>query len=120
VQDERGLALLTRDHSVVQLLVESGDITDEEARDHPARGRVTRFVGMPGEPLPEVRGLVLRERKRFLLCSDGPTGELEPEAIGRALSEECTPEGACGRLVDEALRSGGRDNVTVVVVDVVP
>jgi len=111
------LRLLTKDHSVVQLLVEAGEISKSEADRHPARGQVTRSVGMEGEPLPEARVVAFRAGDRLLLCTDGLTGMLSDEGIERSLAQETQPQAACRALVESALSNGGKDNVTAVVVD---
>lgn len=107
----------TTDHSIVQILIDNGDITPREAETHPARSQITRYVGMKGEPLPESASVRLRSGDRILLCSDGLTGMLPATAIETILAGHPDPENACRALVDAANRAGGRDNIAVVVVD---
>ena len=127
VGDSRGYVLrhgrlrqLTIDHSFVQELVAEGAITHDEARTHPRRNIVTRALGI--EPhvrvdswtMPIIRG------DRFVLCSDGLVDEITDDAITEILIEHADdPEAAAQALVDAANEAGGRDNITVVVVDVV-
>ncbi|QAY69951.1 PP2C family protein-serine/threonine phosphatase [Xylanimonas protaetiae] len=106
------------DHSEVQELVEAGLITPHETRTHPRRHVVTRALG-PGAPTPADFWFVpVGEHDRVLVCSDGLTGELDDARIARVLLDEADAQAAADRLVGEALAAGGRDNITVVVVDV--
>lgn len=112
------LLRLTTDHSVVELLVRRGEITVAEARRHPARGQITRFVGMPNELDAEATGVDLLPRDRLLLCSDGLTGVIEDSGLASALASTAgDPGAACRRLLEEALAVGAPDNVTVLVAD---
>ncbi len=106
---------LTKDHSLVRLLVDSGEITSEEAATHPSRGCLTRSVGMQGEPLPEARLLKVGPGDLVLLCTDGLTGMLSDPQIQFILNESASMETRCQRLVDAANEAGGRDNITVVL-----
>ena len=110
------LKKLTKDHSIVQLLIDAGEIIPEEAATHPARGQVTRSVGMAGEPLPEVHRTEVRAGDRLMLCTDGLTGLVGDDTIRSVLGQESDPSRACERLIQAALDSGGRDNVTAVVI----
>ncbi|MGK9146175.1 protein phosphatase 2C domain-containing protein [Plantibacter flavus] len=111
------LRRITVDHSAVQELIDAGEITELEARDHPERNIVTKAIGVEADIDPDVWLLPAVGRQRFLLCSDGLTGELSDDGIAQVLSEGF--EGAADRLVDLALLAGGRDNVTALVVDAV-
>ncbi|WGW11750.1 protein phosphatase 2C domain-containing protein [Saxibacter everestensis] len=114
------LAQVTHDHTFVQLLVDEGRITPEEAERHPQRSVVMRVLGDVGSS-PEL-DLSIREAKvgdRWLLCSDGLSGFTSDANIENAL-HEIADLGACAdRLVDLALEGGGADNVTVILADVV-
>ncbi len=105
------------DHSVVQELVDAGAITVAEMATHPERHVVTRALGGPDAAEPD---FVLLERcDRLLLCSDGVTGMLEDDQIAAVLGVEQEPQEAAARLVADAVRAGGLDNASAVVVDVV-
>jgi serine/threonine protein phosphatase PrpC len=111
------LEQLTEDHSVTGILLRAGEITTVEAKDHPAKGRLSRFVGMEGDVAPDVRTMPLRTGDRFLLCSDGLTGMVPDEDIASVLLANEEPTVACGALIDAANQSGGRDNIAVIVVN---
>ncbi len=107
------------DHSLVQELVDEGRISHEEMAFHPARHVVTRALGGP-EPVDADYFLVpLPSAERVLLCSDGVTEMIDDETVAIILGESADPRDAADRLVAEAVRAGGRDNATAVVVDVV-
>ncbi len=112
------LRRVTIDHSYVQELVSTGHITEVEARTHPRRNIVTRALGI--EPTIRVDTWVLPFVKgdRFLLCSDGLVDEVDDREIAKVMAGNRDPQRAAEALVDAANEHGGRDNVTVVVVDV--
>ena len=111
------LTLLTKDHSIVQMLLDSGDITKEEADHHPARSQITRFVGMEGDAIADVSVIHLEPGDRILLCTDGLTGMVNEKAISKIFKKVAGPKVICRYLLDEAIANGGKDNVTAVVVD---
>lgn len=118
----RGAALtqVTTDHSFVQYLVETGQITLEEAEHHPNRNVVLRILGdSQADVTPDetMREAVLGDR--WLLCSDGLSGVVSPETIGSVLAEIKDPGECAEELIRLALRAGGPDNVTCVVADIV-
>ncbi|MBT2565664.1 serine/threonine-protein phosphatase [Arthrobacter sp. ISL-85] len=105
------------DHSEVQELVDAGEITAQEATVHPRRHVVTRALGTGDETEADYWLLPVEEGDRVLVCSDGLTGELSDDDILRILSTVAEPQDAVDALIQAALRSGGRDNVTAIVVD---
>ncbi len=122
--DGRRLEQQSIDHSAVQELVDAGVITPEDAAVHPQRNVVTRALGAEDEIEPDVWLVPLRGRQTFLLCSDGLTKELDDDEIARIIvfhdqQAAREPEGPslAERLVGAAVAAGGRDNVTVVVVE---
>lgn len=112
------LKQLTKDHSISQLLIESGDISPEEAATHPGRHQLTRFVGMSGEALPEARSLELSTTDRLLLCSDGLSGMVGNARLLTILRQKQAPDVVCERLINDANAAGGRDNISAIVIDV--
>jgi serine/threonine protein phosphatase PrpC len=113
------LAQVTVDHSVVQELVDSGMISEDEAESHPDSNIITRAVGFNAEPMPDFWLLPLRAGLRLLLCSDGLTKEVGRERLRLHMAAGLSASETALALVDAALAAGGRDNVTVIVVDVV-
>jgi protein phosphatase len=107
------------DHSEVQEMVDAGMITRSEATTHPRRHVVTRALGSADAPRPDLWYVPVERRDRVLVCSDGLTSELTDERVACVLRETPDPQDAADRLVSEALAAGGRDNITVVVVDAV-
>ena len=110
---------ITRDHSEVQDLIDSGMLSRQEAKSWPGRNVVTRALGArPVAELDVVSGRAY-EGDRFLLCSDGLVGHLSDEEIAEEL--KCgEPNAACGALVEKTLERGASDNVSVIVFDCRP
>ena len=111
------LVQLTEDHSVVGILLRRGEIGPDEVEHHPARGRITRYVGMAEQVDPDVNTFDFIPGDRLLVCSDGLTGVVPDEEIAAFVTEADTPAEACRRLVDAALVGGGPDNITVLVAE---
>ena len=115
---EGTLVRITHDHSYVEELVDSGQITADEARTHPSRSIITRALGSDPDMYADHFSLEVNDGDRIILCSDGlssmvPDSEIESLAVSSA-----TPKQAADNLVAAALTAGGADNVTVVVVDI--
>ncbi|MFF2273707.1 PP2C family protein-serine/threonine phosphatase [Agromyces sp. NPDC058136] len=112
------LEQLTVDHSLGQELVDSGSMRPDELATFDRRNVITRAIGAPDSTadswlLPVVNG------ERLLICSDGLTGEVSDEGIRAILTMSGRPESAAAALVQRARQAGGRDNITVVVIDVI-
>jgi protein phosphatase len=112
------LRRVTVDHSYVQELVTTGHITDDEARTHPRRNIVTRALGIDPSVRVDAWTVPIVRGDRFLLCSDGLVDEVHDDAIADVLTTIADAQAAADELVALANREGGRDNVTVLVVDV--
>jgi protein phosphatase len=110
------LSQVTRDQTLVQSLVDEGQITAEEALTHPRRSWILRALDGRSDSDPEVEVLATQPDDRYLLCSDGLSDYVDAGAIAQALGSD-DPQQACDRLVDLALRAGAPDNVTCVVAD---
>jgi PPM family protein phosphatase len=111
------LTQLTRDHTLVQQLVQRGLIDEATALVHPERHVLTKGLGMGADMEPELTSIPVSPQDLFVLCSDGLTKMLEDVAIAAILSRASDdPNRACHDLIEEALNRGGEDNVTVIVV----
>ncbi|MDH3499145.1 MAG: protein phosphatase 2C domain-containing protein [Acidimicrobiia bacterium] len=116
---EDELRRLTDDHSVVEMYLAAGRITEDEAKRHPQRGMLTRALGLGRDLEVDVRRERLRAGDRFMLCSDGLSSMVDDDRICELLIDG-TPEEAVWTLIDAANLAGGFDNVTLVVVDYLP
>jgi len=105
------------DHSEVQEMIDAGTLTAEEARSHPRRHVITRALGGRDEARADFRYIPIGAHDRVLVCSDGLTGELTDAQISEIMLGHPDPQVAAGRLVEAAIAEGGRDNITVIVVD---
>jgi serine/threonine protein phosphatase PrpC len=112
------LRQVTKDHTYVQMLVDEGAITAEEASHHPHRSLVTQVLqGEPIEPNYSVREAIKGDR--YLLCSDGLSNVVSMATMGDVLRDYRDPDACAERLIDLALRAGGPDNITAIVADIV-
>lgn len=116
----RGGALeqLTQDHSLVEDLVREGRLTREEALTHPQRNIVTRALGISAEVAVDPYQIEAEVGDRYILCSDGLFNEVDDQSILGILAANADAAKAAEILVAEAVERGGRDNVTVVLIDV--
>ncbi len=110
------LVQLTKDHSYVQEQVDAGLLTPEQARIHPYSNVITRCVGAGMDVVPDLYFGTLHTGDIVLLASDGLTGMLEDEQLLKILRSEGDPQTWVDRLVAEANRRGGLDNITVIVI----
>ena len=114
---DKHLIPLTHDHSVIALLLRHKEITEEEAKQHPARGRLSRYVGMEGDTFSDLHSISLQPDDRLLLCSDGLTGMVSDSEITHVLVSYPDPGAACNELVNMANNAGGKDNITALVIN---
>lgn len=111
---------LTKDHSYVQEQVDLGLLTEEQARVHPYSNVITRCIGANAEVVPDLYFGHLRPGDIVLLGSDGLTGMLEDEQLAVILKGEGGPQHWVDRLINEANRRGGLDNITALVIRIEP
>lgn len=111
-----GIAQITKDHSLVQMMVDSGQITPEQGRRHPRRNIITRAVGSERFVTSDIFTFPIRPGDSFLLCSDGLTNAVEDAELHRLILAAEDAQTACCSLVNEAIENGARDNVTAIVI----
>lgn len=112
-----GLAQVTTDHSVVQELIAAGRLSPEEAENHPYGNVITRAVGPSDGVSPDYVRLEVIDGDRFVICSDGLTKELTDYGILHFLLQHDDPTEAADDMLEAALENGGRDNVTIIVLN---
>jgi hypothetical protein len=112
------LRQLSVDHSYVQELVTEGLLTIDEARSHPRRNIVTRALGIDAQVSVDTWTIPMFHGDRFMLCSDGLVDEVPLDEITEMMREHTSPQQVAERLVTAAKWHGGRDNITVIVIDV--
>src|SRR5579864_981644 len=112
---EGTLKRLTRDHSLVDELVQRGKLTEEQAAEHPQRSIITRALGPEPDVEVDTWTYPVRSVDVMLLCSDGLTSMISEDRVAEILAASPSLENAADRLIDEANEAGGRDNITVVL-----
>jgi serine/threonine protein phosphatase PrpC len=110
------LCQLTRDHTLVQTMVDLGELTPEEAATHPRRGMLMRSFSAAGDAcLGDFQQKTLADGDQLLLCTDGLTDMVDNKTISSVLSRAASPDEACQVLLAAALKKGGEDNVTIAL-----
>ena len=109
------LKKITKDHSLVQELLDSGTISEVEAVNHPKKNIITRALGTCIDVEVDVFRLDINQYNLFILCSDGLTNEVTKEDILRIIDNENNYISIANNLVDLAKEKGGRDNITVLL-----
>jgi len=104
---------LTKDHSMVQHLIDIGQISEDEAKSHPQKNIITRAVGTDGQLTADRFVRPFAQGDMLVLCTDGLSNLVEPAEVARALQEG--PEAACDKLVALANQRGGQDNITILI-----
>lgn len=115
---DRALIKLTSDHNIANLLVETGKITPEEARVHPMRHMLTKYMGSEGKIIPEINKIILQPGDRLLLCTDGLIEMVYENEIQKVLLEQRSMSRVLEILIDKANLNGGNDNITALLIDI--
>jgi serine/threonine protein phosphatase PrpC len=106
---------VTKDHSYVQALIDEGQITEEEAREHPQKNVITKAVGIMESVEPDTMKLTLDTDESLLLCCDGVIAHLTDEDIHKIICNTNDPQNACQQIVDLANKRGGSDNISLII-----
>ncbi|MET8850076.1 protein phosphatase 2C domain-containing protein [Amycolatopsis sp. NPDC004625] len=113
-----GLRRLTRDHTLVQALVEDGRVAAEDAENHPRRSLLMKALQTTGSGDPDIWTFKAKPGDRYLLCSDGLSGPVSEATLRDVLATDAEPEAVIPELIRLANEGGGPDNITCVVADV--
>jgi PPM family protein phosphatase len=113
----QGIRQVTTDHSLVQRLIEIGQLTREEARHHPQKSIIYRVIGDTEDLAYDVYDVILQPGEALLFCSDGLSDMVEDDVLWRVWRAAASPDEACERLIALANEAGGYDNITVVIVE---
>jgi len=113
--NSKKITQITRDHSVVEDMIERGEITRNEARRHPSRNLITRALGTGVNEPPDIFFMNMKNGESIILCSDGLTAVVMDNEIQFELMRGATVQESCEVLVDKALERGAPDNVTMVI-----
>lgn len=104
---------VTTDHSIVQEMLDRGEITEEEAKHHPIKNYITRALGVKDRISVDFTTEDFCENDIFLMCSDGLSNMIESDSLKELI--KCADDDTCNKLVDTANSNGGKDNITVVI-----
>jgi protein phosphatase len=120
IDENESLCVLTKDHSYVQFLIDSGDVAYEDAFDHPSKNRILKALGTQQSVTPTVTSEPLQFPKNttLVLCTDGLNDMLRDEEIHEILILQSTAKEKVERLIQAALNKGGMDNVTVTTIQI--
>jgi serine/threonine protein phosphatase PrpC len=118
VYDDHGLRRVTKDHSLVEQLIDAGMIPPEERYEHPQRNQILKSLGADPRLEADIFPQELRPGTRILLCSDGVWEMVRDDELARILRETASTAEACERIVRAANENGGEDNISVVLFDV--
>lgn len=116
--DDDGLRQITQDHSLVNRLVELGQISAQEAQQHPQRNYLYRALGQGPELKVDTYFQSLKDDSSLILCSDGLWNAVTEKKIVDVIRSSSSPQEACNRLIDRANECGGEDNITIVLAKV--
>jgi len=108
---------VTLDHSLVEELIRTGQLDRRRVRFHPERNIITRALGTGREAVPDFFEIILQEKEKVLLCTDGLTNMIEDDEIRDIVMQKQFIDKICDQLIERANYYGGKDNIGVVVVE---
>ena len=115
--DGQGVRQVTRDHSYVNVLLDSGEITEEEAAVHPRRNWIMKAVGSEKKLVPDLYSLELEDDMYMLICTDGLSNKVNQQLMSDIVLSTATLRDKTEELVDLANKMGGEDNISVILID---
>jgi PPM family protein phosphatase len=116
VINNRETLQVTKDHSLVQQLIDSGVLTPEQARVHPRRNEITRVLGYLPDAAPDLVRVQLYNGDIILLCTDGLHGVIEPDKLSETVLTASDLRQACDKLISLSNEAGGPDNISVILI----
>lgn len=116
IYDDNGLLQVTEDHSLVNALVQAGQISKEEAIDHPRKNVVLKACGTEEHVEPDVKGFTWKTTDQLLLCSDGLTDKLTDEQLESLIGKKESLIETGQQMVNQANESGGEDNISLILI----
>ncbi|MBQ8003287.1 MAG: Stp1/IreP family PP2C-type Ser/Thr phosphatase [Clostridia bacterium] len=116
--DENSIEKITKDHSVVGMMIDSGTLTEEQAKVHPQRHYITRAVGTTMTVEVDIEQRSIHSPQKILMCTDGLTNMVSKEEIHRIVNGNESVSAAASELVSKAKENGGDDNITVILLNI--
>ncbi|WP_338469866.1 Stp1/IreP family PP2C-type Ser/Thr phosphatase [Niallia sp. XMNu-256] len=120
ILNEAGLSQITEDHSLVNELVKTGQISKEDAENHPRKNVLTRALGTAIFVDMDIKTIIIEENDTLLLCSDGLSNKVNEEEIESTLNSEKSIKEKATTLIDMANEYGGEDNISLIIVEFTP
>jgi serine/threonine protein phosphatase PrpC len=117
ISRDGSIVYLTKDHSLIQKMIDIGEITEDEANKHPNRNYLYKAIGQDQSVTADIVTHVFRNDSRLLLCSDGLWGVVNEKKMIKIISKAGDLQSACDQLVIEANKAGGPDNISVILVE---
>lgn len=115
--NDHGIRQVTRDHSYVNVLLDSGEITEEEAAVHPQRNWIMRAIGSERTIEPDLYSIDLQDESYLLLCTDGLSNKINKDLMQEVVLSDATLHDKAKKLVELANNMGGEDNISVILID---